>query len=465
MWETIEIPVWSLWLGAALAAVGLVDRVLGPSLRWLLRRRVNRAIDQLNQRLHVRIQPFKLTRRQVLIERLVYDPDIMAAIEAHTNETGMPREAALVEVETYAREIVPAFSAYAYFAIGARISRWIAQALYRVRLGAFDEAALTRIDPDAAIVFVMNHRSNMDYLLVTYLSSSRSALSYAVGEWARIWPLSRIIRAMGAYFIRRRSRNALYRRVLARYVHMATAAGVTQAIFPEGGLSRDGRLSPPKLGLLSYIVSGFDPESDRDVVFVPVGLNYDRVLEDRILIAAGSNRDGPTRFRVSVLEAAGFIFKLSWLRLTGRLYRFGYACVSFGKPLSLRAFLADQSGDDTVKDLGAELTHRIGAAVPVLPVSLVARVLLAATAPLSTIDLKLAVTSELDRLHGNGAHSHVPRDNLDYAIDVGLRMLVLRRLLEVTDGGYQVRPDERAVLEYYANAIEHLDVAPGVPAP
>ena len=41
--------------------------------------------------------------------------------------------------------------------------------------------------------------------------------------------------------------------------------------FPEGGLSRDGNLRAPKLGLLSYMVQGFDPEEGRDVVFIPVG--------------------------------------------------------------------------------------------------------------------------------------------------------------------------------------------------
>jgi glycerol-3-phosphate O-acyltransferase len=60
-------------------------------------------------------------------------------------------------------------------------------------------------------------------------------VSYAVGEWARVWPLSALIRSMGAYFIRRGSRNALYRKVLARYVQMATEEGTTQAMFPKAG--------------------------------------------------------------------------------------------------------------------------------------------------------------------------------------------------------------------------------------
>ena len=161
-----------------------------------------------------------------------------------------------------------------------------------MRIGAFDEAALYQVPDDASVVFVINHRSNMDYVLVTYLVSENSALSYAVGEWAQVWGLRSLIRAMGGYFVRRDSSNPLYRKVLARYVHMATASGVAQAVFPEGGLTRDGSLRPPKLGILSYAVSGFDPQGPRDIVFVPVGLNYDRVLEDRVQVAAAATPQG-----------------------------------------------------------------------------------------------------------------------------------------------------------------------------
>ena len=112
--------------------------------------------------------------------------------------------------------------------------------------------------------------------------------------------------------MRRRSRDGLYRSVLRRYVQLSTEGGVTQAIFPEGGLSRDGRLAPPKLGLLSYILDGFDPNGSRDVLFVPVGLNYDRVLEDRILLEALARGGKGFRARTSVI--GGFFLKQLWLR-------------------------------------------------------------------------------------------------------------------------------------------------------
>ena len=271
-------------IAGAFALWAVIDFLFIPGARWVVRRRVNRVIDELNTRLQLQIPAFQQTKRQVLIDRLTYDPKVMEAVEAVAQESHVPREVLIRKVERYAREIVPSFNAYAYFRIGYYLARRTAQLLYRVRLGYSDDEALSRIEPDASVVFVMNHRSNMDYVIVAYLAASRSALSYAVGEWARIWPLRTLIRSLGAYFVRRRSDNPLYRQVLARYVQAATAGGVVQAIYPEGNLSRDGRLRRPRLGLVNYMVSAFDPEGERDLVFIPVGINYDRVLEDRVLV-------------------------------------------------------------------------------------------------------------------------------------------------------------------------------------
>src|SRR5207253_382389 len=100
----------------------------------------------------------------------------------------------------------------------------------------------------------------------------------------RVWPLDNLLRALGAFFVRRDSRNRVYRKVLERYVQIAVDHGITQGIFPEGGLSRDGHLGAPKLGLLAYATRHFSGTDGRDLVFVPVAINYDRVLEDRTLV-------------------------------------------------------------------------------------------------------------------------------------------------------------------------------------
>jgi glycerol-3-phosphate O-acyltransferase len=462
------VPVWLAIAVGALAVVALLDRLLGPALGWWLRRRANRAIDELNERLSLKIPPFKLARRRQLIEQLLFDPEVLKAVDDEAKARGEPRGVAHARARRYAREIVPAFSAYAYFRVGAALARRLSTALYRVRIGMLEEAALAQVPADASVVFVINHRSNMDYVLVTYLVSERSALSYAVGEWARVWALQGLIRAMGGYFVRRDASNPLYRKVLARYVYMATASGVAQALFPEGGLTRDGALRPPKLGILSYMVSGFDPQGPRDVVFVPVGLNYDRVLEDRIQTAVADTPQGVRpRFAFNPLILTRFLLRSLWLRLRGRWHRYGYACVGFGRPLSLRQHLAARGIDlralpgeerhREIAHLGQRLMAEVGRVVPVLPVSLVATAVLhGGERGLSSLELKGAVHDLMQRLSSAGAHVHIPRRDQEYAVDVGLRMLLLRRMVVLDGGLYRANPAEHALLSYYANAIGHL---------
>ncbi len=465
---TIELPLWLVIIAGLLALLSLVERFLTPAVRWVLRRRVNRAIDELNTRLKLKIRPFGLTKRQVLVDRLAFDPEVLAAAEEHAKQENMPIDVAMAKAQRYAAEIVPSFNAYTYFRIGAKLARALSTALYRVRLGYTDEEALSGVDPDSTVIFVMNHRSNMDYVLVTYLASASTALSYAVGEWARVAILQSLIRSMGAYFIRRNARNVLYRRVLARYVAMATAAGVTQAVFPEGGLSRDGKLKPVKLGLVSYIIQGYEP-GGRDIVFIPVGLNYDRVLEDRSLIAEIGGKPKPVSGGTKIRRTFGFLWKNLKLRLAGKWHRFGYACVSFGAPVSLRAALSKRKIEDPsrlsparraalTEAFAGQLMTAVGDVVPVLPVSVVASVLRqAGVEGLDLLSIKTRAGLLMQSLIEQGAHVHIPRADRDYAVDAGLRMLVLRHVVQESENGtFHITPGEERLVSYYANAIMHL---------
>lgn len=468
MTQPVTLPLWLVIFLVGFAALAALDYLIRPSARWVLRRRVQRVLDELEGRLQIRGRPFKLTKRQVLIDRLIYDREVAAAAKRHAEEREMRPDEVLDQVQRYASEIVPAFNAYFYYRLGYGVARRVARSLYRVRLGLVDEESLTTIGEDSTVVFVINHRSNMDYVLVSYLVAERAVLSYAVGEWARIWPLDSLVRAMGAYFVRRRSRNDLYRKVLQRYVQMATAEGVTQAVFPEGGLSRDGSLGEPKLGLLDYMLREFDPEGERDLAFVPVALNYDRVLEDRTLLL---DLD-PGAQRKQGLAAAfttwRFITRQLQLMMLARWHRFGYACVNFGSPVMAKEYLKEQDLDlrslskevrfARVRELADYLMDEIGRIVPVTPVALVSTVLLREPErPISDLELKAEVQHLIDRLEDCGHHVYVPRHDREYAIGVGLRMLVLRRVVSRDDDGLLgVERRELPLLSYYANSIAHL---------
>ncbi len=470
MTHHVALPFWLFAIVAILALWAFIEHFLTPSLRWFFRRRVNEVISEINTRLKIEIPSFKLTRRDVVIDRLFHDPAIQLAAKNWRNESNASEEESKQKVDRYAREIVPSFNAYLYFRLGYRCAKGLAKFLYRVRLGYSDSEALASVNPKSSVVFVMNHRSNMDYILVAFLAAERTALSYAVGEWARVWPLQGMIKSLGAYFVRRNSKDSLYRAVLQRYVQMATEAGVCQAVFPEGGLSIDGKLRPPKLGLLDYMLKNFDPNGDRDLVFVPVGMNYDRVLEDRSLLLKQNEHVPPPGIAYALFTSLKFFLKNIWWMMIGRWYRFGYACVNFGPPISIRRYVSERdinfrSMDESerhvqVEQLGKHVMSEIGRVVPVTPVALVASVFAQNLGKsFSELELKFAAFGLMTKLEEQGAHLYVPRQDHDYAITVGLRMLLLRDLVSEQDGLFTASQSELSLLRYYANSIAHLIAA------
>ena len=447
MTGTVELPIWLFVLIMLFAAVTFASHFLFPSVRWFFRRRLERAVRKLNERLTRPIEPFKLARRYDMIQRLIYDPDVTREIVNYAHEHNVPENVGFEKARSYAREIVPSFSAFTYFGLGTRLARMLVNSIYEVWTGPKNDEVIKSIPKDATIVFIMNHRSNMDYVLVTYLAAQTSALSYAVGEWARVWPLSRLIRMMGAYFIRRRSRGALYRKVLARYVQLATEGGVSQGIFPEGGLSLTGHLMPPKLGLLSYLTEKRDPDG-RDVVFVPVAINYDRVLEDRVLIAAAER--GDRRFGARISVVVKFILKKFWQAARGRYVRFGTAAVAFGAPLSLQDFGVDRP----LEELSEELMSRINDTMPVLIVPLLSHHLQNSLDALDERSLTDLVGRDVERLGG-----FVPdKVSADVATAVSSALLRLRKhgvIEQTNDENWSVVPGQEGVIAYYAASIAH----------
>jgi len=465
--DGVAIPAWLLVVMAALAVWALYEHAVAPALRFLVTHPANQVIDELGERLRIGIRPFQRTKRQALIHSLLADGRVQAAAEKYARENDLTLSAALRKVERYAREIVPAFNAYLYFRIGYWIGRWIARSLYRVRIGYIDSEGIAKVGSDATVVFVMNHRSNMDYVLAAYLAADQAALSYAVGEWARIWPLSALVRAMGAYFVRRDSKDELYRRVLERYIVMATEAGVPQAVFPEGGLTRDGFIREPKLGVIDYMMRGFRIEGERDLVFVPLGINYDRVLEDRSLLRSNDpGAPGVGRPR-ALWNTVSFVARNLRLMLKSEWHRFGYACVNFGAPVSMRAYCGSRGVDfqrlpgeerrRATAALGGHLMRSVGRIVPIVPVPLMATVFVHnPERRLSSLELKAEVERLIERLERSAAHVYVPRRDLDYALEVGLRMLLMRHLVDENEGIYLAREKELPLLRYYANSIAHL---------
>ncbi|HVO35266.1 MAG TPA: 1-acyl-sn-glycerol-3-phosphate acyltransferase [Gemmatimonadales bacterium] len=458
---------WTLLAAAALLAAGLT-LWLTRTTTAAFRERIRRSGRKTLRDFQARIARFKLVSRRAIHDELILDPVVVAAMREHRREHRLTELEVRVRVEQYIDEILPFFNVLSYYRLGYNLAKLTLNLLYKVTVDYQDEASLERIPRKDVVVYLMNHRSNADYVVVAYVLARGVAVSYAVGEWARVWPLETIFKSFGSYFVRRRYREPLYHAVLERYVQLMTRHGVTQGLFPEGGLSRDGKLRPARIGLLDYIVGTLrEPGFDRDVWFVPVALNYDRTLEDRALIQEcleSELRLSRPKQLWSVVEYVG----LNTARLlTGRLKRYGRAAVNFGTPTSLRTWLAAQATDvlrlpreerlPHIQRLADDLMDGVRAVVPVTAVALASAALLSFERHVVPLDDLLERMREIrDQLLQTNAK--VIRADRDIAETWGRarRMFRLRRIVVATGVSVAVMPRQRPLLEYYANSVVHL---------
>ena len=424
-------------------------------------------------RFRARVDRFKLTGKRYIREALLADEEVAAAVRAHAEEHGLPLGAAWARVRTYVDEIVPAFNLLMYYQFGYAASKASLELFYKTTVKVRDPAAFERLPRESIVIYLMNHRSNADYVLAGYALAGQVAISYAVGEWARVFPLEYLFKSFGSYFIRRRYREPLYHTVLERYVQLITRNGVTQGLFPEGGLSRDGRLRPAKIGLLDYMLgTAREPGFAERMYVVPVAINYDRVLEDRSLLRELRTHEGAPRasrlaqFREVLNYAASNFGRLS----TRRFKRYGRAAVVVGEPVPVAPWLAGLAAEgaplferaraerlEAVQDFTDRMMGRIGAIIPVTAVPLVCAALQTFDAEYVPAPRLLARIEELrDHLVARGAEVVEPAREAAETFERAYRMLRMRRVLAREGDAYVILPRGRELISYYANGIAHL---------
>jgi len=463
--QGLSVPSWALPLAGLLT--------LAAAALWLWRRWTARLARRALLRFRARVDRFKLTGKRYIVQSLLADERIAAAVDAHATEHGVPRAQVWRRVETYLDEIVPSFNLFMYYQFGYAISKAALGLFYKTSLRIRDPKAFEALPRESIVIYLMNHRSNADYVLASYGLAGQVAISYAVGEWARVFPLEYLFKSFGSYFIRRRYREPLYHAVLERYVQLITRNGVTQGLFPEGGLSRDGRLRPAKIGMLDYMLgTAREPGFAERMYVVPVGLNYDRVLEDRTLLRELRTTEGgapPSRlaqFREVLNFAVGSFGRLG----TGRWKRYGRAAVVVGEPIPVAPWLADVAARGAplfarerherlaeVQRFCDDLMQRIGAVVPVTAVPLVCAALQTFDRELVEEQALLARIEELrDVLLAQGAEVVEPQREAAETFERAYRMLRMRRVLHREGQAFVILPRGRELISYYANGIAHL---------
>lgn len=459
----MDLLVWALATFLVAATIGVV----------LIRRRATTIALRAIHRSRSRVDRFKLTKKSFIRQMLLADETIAEVVAEHSKEKSLSASETWKRVETYIAEIVPFFNILTYYKIGLVVSRVLLNFFYKTSAEYAGRFSPGTLPSNAIVVYLMNHRSNADYVLVGYVLSGQVAISYAVGEWARTFPLEYIFKSFGSYFIRRNYREKLYHTVLERYVQLITRNGVTQGIFLEGALSRDGKLGKAKIGLLDYVLGvARDPEIRNRLYIVPVAINYDRVLEDRSLLRESDARAGGTRPPRSAQLAE--VLRYVWwntARLVARRWkRYGRAAVVIGEPFPVAPWLDEQNriaGNVFTIERGERLARvqaladsvlaRIGAIIPVTSVTLTCAAVQSFEGDFILHGPLIARMSEMrDVLRELNARVIHREGTVEEIFDRAWRMLSMRRILVRSGDGYAVLPGNRPLVSYYANSIAHL---------
>ena len=465
MEETVTLANWQFIVLLLLAAYAIWRLLFLPLLQRLIYRRAQSTERVLDEELEFGLPSYAMASRQLWVDRIISDPQVIDAIEKAAEKSGS-KEKALSEAKQFATQIVPSFNALLYFRIGNWIARKWLRLFYWIQVGFSEQKEYKNIPRDSTVVMVSNHRSNFDPLFLIYLTSKTAPVSYSAGEWALVTPFRQFIHALGFFIVRRdQTGNALYHKVLERYVFLATSHSIPQGLFIEGSLSRDGRIQPLKLGLLNYLVKALGKGNCKDIVFIPCAINYDKIPEDRTLVAhqeEGFKSKGPLYSLISFLK---FLTTVGTYVLPRRHKPYGYACVNFGRPVSLNDWqqqhdvvLGEQdsaSRRESITALGNDLAERIGNLIPVLPTYLLASVLgNSDDLPISELKLKVRATKLIDDLTDAGVPVFLPNNDGDYALSQGIYVLLRRKIIEPTgDGQFKLVESNRKLLEYYCNTI------------
>lgn len=186
-----------------------------------------------------------------------------------------------------------------------RTASWVATKVLRrsvervtVDLPSFEAARAARV-PGSALVIVPNHRSYLDFVLMSYLAFARPDLGIpiphiaATMEFGKIPVLGRVLAAMHAFYLRRGTGREDPE--LTQRVHALIREGKTLEFFVEGQRSRSREFLPPKRGLLRCLQATGTP-----CTLLPVALTYDRVPEESAFAAELSGGAKP-RMRLGPL--------------------------------------------------------------------------------------------------------------------------------------------------------------------
>ena len=334
-------------------------------------------LAQINQHRRSIVGPI-LKSREELKENILTNNKLQKFMYDHSKKRDIPIQRVRKEAEKYLDEIAANYN-IAIIRMAAFVIRWIISTMFEgvtVNNDVLNEVKI--MSKRGPLILVPCHKSHIDYLILSYIlyNNNMPCPHIAAGKNLSFWPLGPLFRRGGAFFIRRTFRGAvLYSKVFAEYINKLLEEGFNIEMFIEGGRSRTGKLIMPKLGLLSILLSAYKNGSCDDMIFVPIFIGYDRVLEESAYLNEIEGGQKEPENLLQVIKAGRLLKK-----------RYGRIYIKFHEPISLNELLSesgskiqDMSSKEQnafIRNLGHRIINAIDSVSLVTPYSLVASAIL-----------------------------------------------------------------------------------------
>lgn len=427
-------------------------------------RKVSRILRMHFRRVRSAVIGPDLSHRRMLIDRLVHTPAVREAVAEKSRREKISIDKATREARKYAWEIAADYS-YSFIRIASMAIGWFTRRILTgVRMLNFERVKQQALDHE--IIYVPCHRSHLDYMLLSYLLHTNGHVPphIAAGVNLNLPLIGRLMRGGGAFYLRRTFKaQKLYAAVFNEYLSAILAQGVSIEYFIEGTRSRTGRLLQPKAGMLAMTVNGYLHLPVRPVMFQPVYIGYEQVVE------------GPSYTR----ELAGTVKRSERLTDLFKVFgvlrnSYGEATVSFGEPIFLDQLLEQYDaqwrettayGRDKapwlpalIDDVGERIMTNINCSADVNPVNLLAMVML------STPKHALGEKDLLDQLElyqslmrkGSFSGISVTGKTPAQVVEYGKALGILKEVDHPLGNIITVDPVKAVELTYFRNNVSHL---------
>jgi len=321
---------------------------------------------------------------------------------------------------------------------------------------------LYQIGEEHPLVFLPSHKSNSDHLALQYVlyQNEFPPNHTAGGINMNFFLIGPLLRRSGIFFIRREFKhNGPYKFVLRQYIEYLLEKRFSLEWYLEGGRSRTGKLRPPRLGLLAYVVDAYLRGLVEDIAFIPVAIAYDQISDIK---SYASEQVGGKK------EAESFTWAIKFVN--GLRRRYGSIHVRFGEPLSLAETvpmgtdLTTEQGRHVVPKLAFEIANRINEVTPITPISLVTLALLSHPSGGLTVDETFEVlepftdyVSKRD-LPTTTPSLEVTPEHVRQALEELVASKVVSRVDGLEETIYVIEADQHLAAAYYRNTIIHFFV-------